>query len=47
MKLKVFQNIAIELSDDVLEIEQYGTKHSLNISVCSGIIIWEFFRRLS
>ena len=46
-EVKGVSEIAIELSDDVLEIEQYGTKHSLNISVCSGIIIWEFFRRLS
>ena len=46
-EVKGISDIAIELSDDVLEIEQYGTKHSLNISVCSGIIIWEFFRRLS
>ena len=46
-EVKGVSDIAIELSDDVLEIEQYGTKHSLNISVCSGIIIWEFFRKLS
>ncbi|NBC82450.1 MAG: TrmH family RNA methyltransferase [Bacteroidetes bacterium] len=26
-----------------LEIEQYGTKHSLNISVCAGIVMWSFF----
>jgi 23S rRNA (guanosine2251-2'-O)-methyltransferase len=30
-----------------IEIPQYGTKHSLNISVCAGIVIWEFFRKLS
>ncbi len=46
-EVKGVSDIAIGLSDDVLEIEQHGTKHSLNISVCSGIIIWEFFRRLS
>lgn len=33
-------------SDTCIEIEQYGTKHSLNISVCAGIVIWEFFRKL-
>jgi len=38
---------AINLSDEVIEIPQFGTKHSLNISVCSGILIWEFFKRLS
>lgn len=26
-----------------IEIEQHGTKHSLNISVCAGIVIWEVF----
>ena len=38
---------AINLSDEVIEIPQFGTKHSLNISVCSGILIWEFFKRLA
>ncbi len=32
----------IELVDTVLEIPQYGTKHSLNISVSIGIILWDF-----
>lgn len=30
----------IDICDDVLEIPQYGTKHSLNISVCAGIVMW-------
>ena len=41
------------LSDEVLsfydhfiEIPQLGTKHSLNVSVCGGIVMWEFFRNL-
>jgi|TARA_B110000914_G_scaffold93679_1_gene82370 23S rRNA (guanosine2251-2'-O)-methyltransferase len=42
----VSQN-AINLSDDVIEVPQYGTKHSLNVSICSGILIWEFFKALS
>jgi tRNA G18 (ribose-2'-O)-methylase SpoU len=32
--------------DACLEIPQYGTKHSMNVSVTAGIIIWEFARRL-
>lgn len=36
----------VEMSDHCLEIPQYGTKHSLNISVSAGIVIWEFFRKL-
>jgi 23S rRNA (guanosine2251-2'-O)-methyltransferase len=37
---------AIALGDIALEIPQIGTKHSLNISVCLGIVCWEFFRKL-
>jgi 23S rRNA (guanosine2251-2'-O)-methyltransferase len=37
---------AIALGDIALEIPQYGTKHSLNISVCLGIVTWEIFRKL-
>lgn len=33
-------------SDYCLELPQYGTKHSLNVSVCGGIVIWEFFKKL-
>lgn len=42
----VSENI-IELADVALEIPQTGTKHSLNISVCLGIVVWEFFKKLS
>src|SRR6188768_840005 len=35
---------AIALGDVALEIPQEGTKHSLNISVCLGIVVWEIFR---
>lgn len=31
---------AISQSDYCLEIPQYGTKHSLNVSVCAGIVLW-------
>jgi tRNA G18 (ribose-2'-O)-methylase SpoU len=36
----------IPLADLALEIPQSGTKHSLNISVCVGIVVWEVFRKL-
>jgi 23S rRNA (guanosine2251-2'-O)-methyltransferase len=36
---------AIALGDLALEIPQLGTKHSLNISVCLGIVLWEVFRK--
>lgn len=37
---------ALALCDDFIEIPQLGTKHSLNVSVCAGIIMWEFFKHL-
>jgi len=32
--------------DIALEIPQVGTKHSLNISVCLGIVVWELYRKM-
>ena len=37
----------VDTSDTVLEIPQYGTKHSLNISVSAGIVIWDLFNKLN
>jgi tRNA G18 (ribose-2'-O)-methylase SpoU len=37
----------IPYADIALEVPQAGTKHSLNISVCLGIVMWEFFKKLS
>jgi len=36
----------VSASDMVLEIPQFGTKHSLNISVSAGIVIWDVFSKL-
>ena len=36
----------IEQGDIALEIPQVGTKHSLNISVCLGIVVWDIFWKL-
>ena len=36
---------AIVYGDLALEIPQSGTKHSLNVSVCLGIVVWEIFRK--
>ena len=36
----------IDASDGCLEIPQFGTKHSMNVSVTAGIIIWHFARLL-
>lgn len=36
----------VDASDLCLEIPQYGTKHSLNIAVSMGILIWDLFQKL-
>jgi len=38
------QQEVVNLSDNCIEIPQEGTKHSLNVSVCAGIVLWEFFK---
>lgn len=37
---------AVNLSDTVIEIPQFGTKHSLNISVSVGVVLWDLFLKL-
>jgi len=37
---------ALPLIDQAIEINQYGTKHSFNVSVCAGILMWEVNRQL-
>lgn len=41
----VSQNV-VSASDVVIEIPQFGTKHSLNISVSAGVVIWDVFSKL-
>ena len=36
----------VDASDVVIEIPQYGTKHSLNISVSCGVVVWDVFSKL-
>lgn len=45
-EVKGVQQSVIDLSDECLEIPQYGTKHSLNISVSCGIVLWDLFSKL-
>jgi tRNA G18 (ribose-2'-O)-methylase SpoU len=37
----------VDLCDGVIEIPQWGTKHSLNIAVSAGVVLWDFFKMLS
>jgi tRNA G18 (ribose-2'-O)-methylase SpoU len=36
---------ALDTADHIIEIPQFGTKHSLNVSVCAGIVLWEFTKK--
>ena len=45
-EVKGVKQTVVDMSDGCLEIPQFGTKHSLNVSVTAGIVIWEFARRL-
>ena len=45
-EVKGVQQEVVDMSDGCIELPQYGTKHSLNVSVTAGIVIWEFARQL-
>lgn len=46
-EVKGVQQSVVDKCDMCIEIPQYGTKHSLNVSVTTGIVIWEFFNKMS
>lgn len=35
----------VDMCDGAIEIPQVGTKHSINVSVCGGVVIWKFFEK--
>ena len=45
-EVKGVQQSVVDACDGCIEIPQFGTKHSLNVSVTAGIVIWEFFRKI-
>lgn len=45
-EVKGVKQTVVDLSDGCLEIPQFGTKHSLNVSVAAGIVVWEFAKGL-
>ena len=45
-EVKGVKQEVVNLCDGCIEIPQFGTKHSLNVSVTAGIIIWEFACKL-
>jgi len=45
-EVKGVSQAVIDASNTTLEIPQFGTKHSLNVSICGGIVLWHFFSAL-
>ena len=37
----------IDISNSTIEIDQYGTKHSLNVTVAAGIVVWKFYNSMN
>lgn len=46
-EVKGVQQKVVDASDGCIEIPQFGTKHSLNVSITGGIIIWDLFNKLA
>lgn len=46
-EVKGVQQKVVSASDAVIEIPQFGTKHSLNISVSVGVVVWDLFVKLN
>ncbi len=45
-EVKGVQQKVVSASDYCIEIPQFGTKHSLNISVSCGVVIWDLFKKM-
>lgn len=45
-EVKGVQQTIVDLCDECIEIPQEGTKHSLNISVSVGVVLWDFYKNL-
>ncbi len=45
-EVKGVQQEVVNLADAVVEIPQLGTKHSLNVSVSAGIVLWDLFQKM-
>ena len=45
-EVKGVQQSVVDECEGCLEIPQYGTKHSMNVSVTAGIVIWELVKKM-
>lgn len=46
-EVKGVQQKVVNLCDKIIEIPQLGTKHSFNISVSAGIVLWDLFNKMA
>ncbi|VAW19558.1 tRNA/rRNA methyltransferase [hydrothermal vent metagenome] len=45
-EVKGVQQSVVDICHGSIEIPQYGTKHSFNVSVCAGIVLWDIFNKM-
>ena len=45
-EVKGVQQEVVSATDYCIEIPQFGTKHSLNISVSAGVVLWDLFKKM-
>ena len=45
-EVKGVSNEVMQIIDDCIEVPQFGTKHSLNIAVCTGIVVWDLVKKI-
>ncbi|MFV0365785.1 MAG: RNA methyltransferase [Mangrovibacterium sp.] len=45
-EVKGVQQTVIDMCDGAIEIPQFGTKHSFNVSVSAGIVLWDIFKQM-
>jgi 23S rRNA (guanosine2251-2'-O)-methyltransferase len=46
-ELRGVEQKVVDISDECIEIPQFGTKHSFNIAVSAGIVLWDFYTKIS
>jgi tRNA G18 (ribose-2'-O)-methylase SpoU len=46
-EVKGVQQEVVSASDGIIEIPQLGSKHSLNIAVSTGVVLWDLFSKIS
>ncbi len=45
-EVKGVSQAIMDVVDYCIEVPQFGTKHSLNVSVCAGVVLWDFVKQM-